>query len=205
MERHLRSQSVMLQVWARLLDVLRRSKRLNRLGDYPRCVLALSVSRSESAEEGIEITQIGEKISLKVQEFLETGKIQEASTFWNSFLHSFKDMRLSVRDPTRYSWFEDEWEIPRFERITNCTRNRFARRFSLPMSHCAALIGSFRLGQGFNSAHSLYEQGIRTIQDLRDRNLYVSQLEHYEDLQEKYASLPSNSLSLHLYTILMRR
>ena len=149
MERHLRSQSVMLQVWARLLDVLRRSKRLNRLGDYPRCVLALSVSRSESAEEGIEITQIGEKISLKVQEFLETGKIQEASTFWNSFLHSFKDMRLSVRDPTRYSWFEDEWEIPRFERITICTRNRFARRFSLPMSHCAALIGSFRLGTRF--------------------------------------------------------
>ena len=40
----------------------------------------------------VENAQIGEKISLKVQEFLETGKIQEASTFYSIPLYTLSQV-----------------------------------------------------------------------------------------------------------------
>lgn len=91
----------------------------------------------ETVEQARRLPKIGEKIALKVQEFLETGKIQEA--------------------------------------IDLQTNEKFIALKKLQTVH----------GIGFTTANSLYEQGFRTIQDLRDRNQYVSQLEHYEDLQEK--------------------
>ncbi|GAA5958857.1 hypothetical protein JCM3765_000759 [Sporobolomyces pararoseus] len=91
----------------------------------------------ETVEQARKLPKIGEKLELKVKEFLETGKIQDA---------------IELR-----------------------TNEEFLALKELQTVH----------GVGHVEALRLYQQGVRTIQDLRNRGLHLKNLLHYEDLQEK--------------------
>lgn len=54
---------------------------------------------------------------------------------------------------------------------------------SLPFIRLNELNSTFFIGH--TTALSLYEQGYRSIRDLRAAKLYSTQLEYYEDSQEK--------------------
>ncbi|GAA5907455.1 type-X family DNA polymerase [Sporobolomyces salmoneus] len=91
----------------------------------------------ETIEQARRLPKVGEKISLKIKEFLETGKIQDA--------------------------------------IDLKTNEEFLALKELQTVH----------GIGHTTSLSLYEQGYRSIRDLRAAKLYSTQLEYYEDSQEK--------------------